>query len=322
MYSLVPTILLMLPSFGFATSAQPISSLAVTATGSSNSNAIGPQPIDPRFSLLHLYQAVRLNEDHCLVIAVQLLGLLGSDPSATDVEPQEYFDDRLPRVAITIRSARTGGTIEARFLIWGLYLGIKNMIENNRFQSVYFLLRWEEQLVAVITIKVRAVTPLSLPGQNSTSSTDSPRRRSPPNQPNPFASGSLDDTSFNVTVPDTSSDPNSELEVEIRVLTEPLPKYNVIMALLDGILAAASYPSSAQVPDPVQVQPPPPYGAKLQVLPTQRPSGEPRLTFGIVALALRQIPVTLLLAARRWVAVDFRIMVDGSLVATGGISRV
>ena len=72
----------------------------------------------------------------------------------------------------------------------------------------------------------------------------------------------------------------------------------------------------------VQVQPPAPYGAKLVILPERAVSGRPCLTFGIIAIAIRQIPATLLLQAHAWVEVRFRIEVNDFLVARGGISML
>ena len=60
--------------------------------------------------------------------------------------------------------------------------------------------------------------------------------------------------------------------------------------VIDGILAVASRTTRAHVPEPVQVRPPAPYGATLRVVPRPATAGQPYLTFGIVALVLRQIP--------------------------------
>lgn len=121
MYNLFRTILLMLPSFGFAKPAQPINSLGLITASPGASNPIGPEPKDPRFSLQALYKAVPLDEDQCLAATVQFMGLLGSIAFFEPLQTKTYWDDYFPNVEVTNRSPRTGGTIEARFLIWGLY---------------------------------------------------------------------------------------------------------------------------------------------------------------------------------------------------------
>ena len=317
MYNLFPAISLMLPSFGFATPTQAFNSLGPNGTGSLSANDIGPEPIDIRFSMQAFYQGVSLAEDDCLVAAVQLLGLWGSTPFLSQEPTRVYWDDRFPHVEISSRSPRTGGTMEVRCLVWGLYLGVKNMIESNRFQNVQFVLRWEWQIVAMISIRKRG-GPLSLPGEksiNSTNTTNILRQRSSSNQLNIFATENLDGISFNLSIPSMS--------VKVVPLgSRPLPKYNFIMAILDGILAVASRATISTIPEPVQVQPPAPYGAKLRVVPERATPGQPSLTFGMVALALRQIPACLLLRVHQWVEVDFEILFDEVLKARGALSGV
>lgn len=314
----------MLLSFGSATSAQPMTSLIPNVPSPLSANAIGPEPIDPRFSMQPSYQAVPLAEDDCVVAAVQLLGLWGSNPFTGQEPTITYWDDYVPRVEITSLSPRAGGTVEARFLIWGLYLGVKDMIESNRFKSVQFVLRWEGQIVALILIKKRQSL-LSIPGGNSINSTDTTnilRQRSSSNQLNIFASENLNDTSFNLSFPITAS---TDLEMTVKVFplaNRPLPKYNFIMALLDGILAVASRLPRAPVPEPVQVQTPAPYGASLQVVAEQVTRGQPHVTFGIMALALRQIPQGLLLRVHQWMEIVFEILISDILVARGALLRV
>lgn len=92
------------------------------------------------------------------------------------------------------------------------------------------------------------------------------------------------------------------------------------MALLDGILAVASRTTRAHVPDRIRVQTPAPYGARLLVVPERAVAGRPYLTFGMVALAIRQIPGNLLLGVGRWVEVRFQIEVDDVVVARGALS--
>lgn len=322
MYILCSTIFLVLPSFSFATPAQLTNSRDLITTIPSISNPITVQPVDPRFSMQPVYQAEPLDEDQCLVAAIQLMGLYGSDPFTSPKTTAEYWDNHVPRVVIAPRTTRRDGTMETRFLVWGLYLGIKDMIETNRFNNVQFVLRWDSVVIGGISIKSRTPGQLSLTGENSTSSTNILRRSSSSNLSNLLASENLDGTSSNLSVPTTLSTPNTDFRMEIQPLDTPVPKYSVIMTLLDGILAVASRTTRAQVPDPVEAQPAYPYEAKLQVLPSQTMYGQPYLTFGIVSLALRQIPAALLLRTGRWVEVSFRIMLNGVLVAQGSLSLV
>ncbi len=321
MYDLSLTMLLMLPSFSLAAPTQPINSLALIAPGPSTVNAIGPEPIDPRFSMQPVYQATRLDEDDCLVAAVQLVGGWGSNPFTQPVQtPISYWDDYVPRVKITIQSPRTRGSIETRFLVWGLYLGVKDMIVMDRFRNVQLVLKWDGQNIGFISIEKRVGPLPSLPGTGSANFTSTVRQRS--DSVNLYISGSQNGTSFNIPLQNApSSNANDEMAMKIEALPDkPIPKHTAIMALLEGILTVASRTSRAPVPMIVQVQPPAPYGAKLIILPERMVSGRPYLTFGMIAIAIRQIPATLLLGAHAWLEVRFRIEVDDVLVARGGLS--
>ena len=214
--------------------------------------------------------------------------------------------------------------MEVRFLVWGLYLGIKDMIGSDRFKNVQFVLRWEGQIAASISIKRRDI-PLSLLGEksiNSTNTTNILQQRSSSNQLNLFTTENLDGTSSNLSVPIMTP---TDVVMSVKVFplaNRPLPKYNFIMAILDGILAVASRPTMIAVPEPVQVQPPAPYGAKLRVVPERATYGQPYLIFGSLSLALRQIPAGLLLRVPRWVEVEFGILIGDVSVARGALTGI
>lgn len=275
----------------------------------------------PRFAMQPLYEAVDLDEDHCLVATVQFMGLLGSARSDEPFPTKTYFDDRFPNVEIANHSPRTGGTIEARFLVWGLYLGVKDMIVTDRFKNVQFVLRWEGQIVGIITIRNQA-GPRSLLSGGTNSTADMQRRSSSSSSSqlhNLSASESLDGTSFNLSMPNTLSALDTHVTIRTEFLDKLLPKTSIIITLMEGILAVASQLPRARVLDPVHAEPAFPYDATLEVLPVLTMHGEEYLTFGIVALAIRQIPAALLLQKGEWVEVEFRVLVEGTLVARGDL---
>ena len=320
MFDLFPIVLLMLPGFAFALPAQPVSSLGLTTSASLTANPIGPEPIDSRFSVLSRPQMQPLVEDDCLVAAVQVLGVWASYPSFYAAPGLNYYDSRFPRVEIESRSTDTSGTLHAQFLLWGLYLGLKDMIRSHRFESVKLLLQWDEHIVGQIWIRPRQVqVPLSLPGEMSFNSTNTLQERSSFNSFNLSASETLGRTSFNFSVPPTPSNAPTEFTMAVNSLSRPLPKYNLIMAILDGILAADSRTPEARLDDSVRVRIPPPFGARLLLVPMPAVSEESYMTKNILALALRQIPEIILLRQPGWVEVRIFIEVNDILVARGGI---
>ena len=101
--------------------------------------------------------------------------------------------------------------------------------------------------------------------------------------------------------------------MEIAVLAQPVSNYAVATILPQGILYVASRTSTAEVPDPVQIKPPLPFNARIEVLPVETGYRKPYLTFGVVS----QIPATSLLTVQRRSEFSFRITLNGVLVARG-----
>ena len=279
MHSLFPLLLPLLPSFGFAMPAQSISSLGLNTTSPGSSNPIGPEPIDPRFNMTILYQAVNLAEDPFLVVAVQFLGILCASPFNSKQPTSSYWDDYLPFVDITHRSPLEGGTIEVRFLVWGIYSGMKDMIETRRFKDAQIVLRWDREIVGTILIKKRPFPPPLLSGTRNFTDVLQ-RRASSSDQLNLVSTESLDGTSFELSIPASPSNPESYIDFRCEPL-ESLSKYGIIMALMDAMLAVAPRTTRARLQEPVQVRPAAPYDARLVVLPVH--SEEPFMTYGLVA---------------------------------------
>ena len=320
---LFTTILLTLPGFGFASPAQPLNSLGLTNAAALTANTIGPAPIDSRFTIQAVYQTQPLVEDDCLAAAVEILGLWGSDP-LTMQEPDSIFsDDRFPRVRIESQSFSSSGATEARFLVWGLYLGLKDMISSRSFESVKFALRWESRVFAQISILPRQVQRQpSLPGEMSENSTNTLQARSSFSPFNLPASEAIGRTSFNFSVPPTPSNPLNQMTVAITPLDRPLPKYSFIMAILEGILAGGSLTPRARLSDSVRAQVGSPFNSKLLLVPLSGASGLPCMTYGTLASALRQVPAGVLQQQQAWVESSIKISLNGIWVAQGVISNL
>ena len=318
---LFTAILLMLPCFGFASPAQPINSLSLTNPAALTAvNPIGPVPIDPRFTMQPFYQPQPLVENDCIVTAVQLLGLFGSDPLTFQEPVQRYTERLFPHVLIENRSISPSGATEARFLVWGLYLGLKDMLTSRRFQRVKFVLRWEGRVIAQIEIMPRDPPgQLSLPGEMSFNSTDTLQERSSSSPFNLSASEAIGRTSFNFSIPPTPSNPRSEMAIAIAPSDRPLPKYSFIMAILEGILAGGSLTPRARLPEPAQAEVGAPFNSRLVMAPLPGTYGMPYMTYGTLALALRQIPAAMLQQQYPWVECNIKVMIDNISVGQGAV---
>ena len=301
MYSLIAMILLMLPSFGFAKLAQPTNSLNLTTASLTAVNAIGPEPIDPRFNIQAVYQEVPVDEPQVLVAAVQFLGELGAKPFLEAVSGNfELWDDHCPNVVFEHHASTPGGTIQTRFLVWGLYLGVKDMILTNRFKEVRFVLRWERQVVGIALIENHRAA-LSMSSTNSTSDIQRRAALDPlRSSPNERRDGAL----FNLTMPNTYLNVIWGLKVVATAHGKPLSRRSIILAFLDAVLAVSSRPVNAVVESPVQVEPPAPYHSKLQIVPQRTPPQLPDLMYGAVATGLRLMTLSML-GTSFWREVNF-----------------
>ena len=306
-------ILLVLLSSSCALPAQPVQPLGSITTINDTLNAILGGDWDPRFEVQAMYKEEPIDEDQCLVEAVQVLGEWTlMSPNAPVVEAK-FSDERLPDIGITALGPGRGRAVPVRFLAGGLYFGMQGMIETRNFKKVLFLIRWDGQLVGSIHIG-KPGPRLSLSGDNSTSNA---RQKSSPNTLALIASQDLNRNSFNLSVPDTLSGRNVKVKLDNLRLGRPLPKYDATIAFMTVVFSASSPTARERIPYPgVQITTPPPFEAKFQVQSERTTSEMPYVTLRVVALVTRQIPAILLLQARRWAEVKFEIEVDDVLVAT------
>ena len=319
MYTLLfQVILLVLPSSSFALPAQPVSPLGSITTSNNTFNAILGADWDPRFEVHSVYAEVPIDEDQCLVEAVQILGEWVQMAAGDLVVDAGYKDARLPKIWISVLGPGSGRPIQVRFLTGGLYLGIQGMIESRSFRKALFVIRWDGQLLGSIHITDPRIR-LSSSGDNSTIDL---RQRSSPNTLALVASQAFNHSSSNLSVPDTLSDENLEITLKILSIGQPLPKYDAIMALMTVVFSGSSPTSRERIPHPgLQITAPAPFEARLQVRPERTTSAWPYVTLRMVALVTRQIPAVLLLQARRWAEVEFQIEVEGVLVANCWLSK-
>ena len=317
MYTLLfQVILLVLPRSSFALPAQPILPLGSITTSNDTSNAILGGDWDPRFEVRAMYQEVPIDEDQCLVEAVQVLGEWAQMPPSDTVVQAAYADERLPNVGITALGPDTGRRVQLRFLTGGLYLGIKDMIETRSFKKALFVIQWDGQVVGSIHV-ANPAPGLSLSGDNSTNDLSSPNTLAL------VASQGLIRNPFNLSAPNTLSSQNVKIKLDKLRLGQPLPKYDAIMALMTVVFSGSSPTSRERIPDPgMQITTPPPFEAGLQVRPERRTTSErPYVTLKMVALVTTSIPAILLLQARRWAELEFQIEVDDVLVATCWLTK-
>ena len=319
MYALFfQAILLLLPSYTFALPAQPTLPLDVTPTINDTLNAILGPDWDPRFGVQVMYQEVPIDEDQCLVEAVQVLGEWAIMSPNDPVVEAAFSDERLSNIGITALGPGQGRPILVRFLTGGLYLGLQAMIEHRSFKKALFIIRWDGRLIGSIHIG-RPGSRLSLSGDNSTNNI---QQKSSPATLALVSSQGLNSNSSNLSIPEILFDRNVRVKLDKISLGHPLPKYDVIMASMTVVFSGSSPTAREQIQYPgLLISSPPPFSARLRVWPERATSERPFVTIRIVALVTKQIPAILLLQARRWAEVKFQIEIDDILVATCWLTK-
>ena len=315
---LFQVILLLLPSSSFALPAQPILPLDSITTSNETLNAILGGDWDPRFEVRVMYQEIPIDEDQCLVEAVQVLGQWALMSPNDPVVEAAYLDNRLPNIGITALGPGQGKPILVRFLTGGLYLGLQAMIEHRSFKKALFVIRWDGQVVGSIHIG-RPGSRLSLSGDNSTTNM---QQKPSPDALALVSSQGLNRNLSNLSVSDILAGKNVRVKLDKMSLGLPLPKYDAIMAFMTIVFSASSPTARERIPYPgLQITAPPPFDAKLRVWPERATSERPYVTIRVVALVATQIPAILLLQVRQWAEVKFQIEVDDVLVATCWLTR-
>ena len=311
-------ILLLLPSSSFALPAQPILTLGSITTSNNTLNAILGPDWDPRFGVQVLYQEVPIDEDQCLVEAVQVLGEWALMSPNDPVVEAAYSDEHLPNIGITALGPGQGRPVLVRFLNGGLYLGVQAMIEHRSFKKALFVIRWDGQLVGSIHIGAPG-SRLSLSGDNSTNNI---RQRSSSDTLALVSSQGVNRNSSNLSVSDILGGRDVRVKLDKLSLGQPLPKYDAIMAFMTVVFSGASPTARKRIPYPgLTITSPPPFNARLRVWPERATSAMPYVNIRVVALVTRQIPAILLLQSRRWAEVKFQIEVDDVLVATCWLTK-
>ena len=296
----------------FAATIPPLQSIDSSANDVQSANITTVGVIDPHFRVTTNFQDIDVREDDCVMNVIIAMGILAMRFTGP-VAPQTYRDERYPGCFIQTRSPARHSMIEARFLVWGLYSGIRPMIQNDNWKLAEFTLIWEGHIVGFISFGTARTAPHALQGsQKSRVQT----RRSTTALLNSLAiSSHIKSPLGNSSVPN----PSYYIDVIPTVYGEPLPKTSVFMAVLECLLYLAPKPTS-DVLLAFSVHPMP-HDVDLRLWRMFLP-GELFLDYGVAGLGLSAI-LSNFIAARRqqWTEVNFDYRLNGVLVGRGSILR-
>ena len=95
---------------------------------------------DPQFRITVHFEESKFPLISCLMNTVDFLRGIASENFSGRMRKVSWKMNTYPEVKMVISPRTIGGTIERRFVIWGLSQGVAHMIHLNRFQAVTFTL--------------------------------------------------------------------------------------------------------------------------------------------------------------------------------------
>ena len=117
-------------------------------------NVTGATPkvgaIDPRFSVTYLQGPNSLSATSSLMNAANAMMALALENFTEPIALRNYADIDYPEVIVVPTSPGLGQRVEARFLLWGVWEGIRWMINHRSFRSLSVHAHWNGVLVCTV----------------------------------------------------------------------------------------------------------------------------------------------------------------------------
>ena len=287
----------------------------VTQTGNLYNVTNAPQlgEMDPRFTTDYEQGQERLSATSCLMNAVNAMMELALENFTEPIRTRDYMDPNHPEVVIMPIALARGQMVEARYLLWGTWEGIRWMISHQSFLDLVIGGYWDGVLVCRIWIGGTR-RQLSVAGSNGTLG---------------LTAWSEKTSIHNATVESTQGlsmmgvrNPLNDHHVTVFVTEagETLGITKVFIAIFAALEYMAHFPSNAEV---VRFQiSPDDEDTTIGILehtqaPTVRP---PFLEYQWVILSVGQIPAYML-QQRRFTEVIIEIAVDGVPLGQGFLSK-
>jgi hypothetical protein len=294
---------LALPTNALAATVPTVNTIDIAGLAKPLLNVSSLDAIDRRFTTTTQIQGPALNVDAFLLNVVEAMATYAMLNFTADVKPVKVGS---PDVTIVSRGPKPGETVEARFLVWGLYAGIRGLILYDILKTVEFTLKWDGNVVGYIKIRK--------PNAQPSGSVDDTTVLTPQYSTSPSTPALVDETNMidkSLQMPDNSA----SLSVQFTGFGQPLARDGVIITILKALLSIAPK-DSEQTVQPFHVSGPAPYDATLRIRPLRpRPSPSAKaFTYAMVSRSLLDITQQALQCGT-WSEAYFDVVVDG--VANG-----
>ena len=210
--------------------------------------------IDPRFQITTRYLETMLDVDAYLMNCLGVFGDITLDDAQARIIPRTYSEYVVPGVSIATFPKRTGGTIEARFVVWGLYRASSQAMMNDFYQSAEYTLKWDGVVVGYLDI-TRPEARLSLPGSSTNASLT--QRSHGLSRPGRGLYGR--DFSQNITLTNSP-----QIAIDVNPQSTPLTMVQIFASCFAGFVTIARFSKDQEV-DAFEVQPGPRYGTTFGI---------------------------------------------------------
>lgn len=116
---------------------------------------LGSDLPDSRFRVELTFDAPFLPVNPTLMNIIHFMSVVARSEFDEQIQPRTYSAPTYREVQIT-----TSAWTEARFLLWGIYLAVTDMIKFTRFHNVTVKLYWKSNFVGLINLLVRTISSL------------------------------------------------------------------------------------------------------------------------------------------------------------------
>ena len=280
-----------------------------------NTTTLDDTTIDPRFGFKAVYGEITLPLTPCFMNVVELLAQYAElDWLSKARERHGVVLPEYPQVEIAVLPAAPATSVEVRLVVWGIWVGIRDIISRRNFYDAEFEVLWENQAVAYIYIT--GATDPQVTGSNGTLDPDEPLTLLP--SPNQTTSGVLDISNGTQTSSDALNVGTFSWKPYFTPQAKALTVAEVFLTVMAGLKNAAPHPASKKVPGPyasaaIDVYANVQFYLHKRRVPRTKP---PYFQYIHVIKALRLVP-GYMLEKKRFSELFFRIEVSGLPVGEG-----
>ena len=294
----------------------PSQTLSTTFTNVQSLNTtLYNSDIDPRFGIVANYAETKIPITPCLMNIVELLANYAELDWLSSVRVRQgVVLPSYPQVEFAVIPAAPATSVEVRYVIWGIWVGIRDMVGRNNFREVEFDLYWDERAVAhMYFTKPMDLGPSS---SNETRGTDEPSTLSPTSNGN--ASVILDNSNSTTNLSGTLNADGFSWEPTFPPHAKTLTIFEVFLTVIAGLKNAAPHPALDKIPGAyasaaVNVD------ASLQIFIHKRTTPRPRPPYFqyIHVIEALKLVSAYMLAQGRFAELFFLMQVNGLPVGDG-----